>query len=155
MKKTLIATTLVATAAAGTTVLVAGPASADVERRGTCAGATYELNVDRERGGYDVDADIENARAFSEWTVAVRHDGKVAVSRTLEADDDRVELVVEDAGPGLPTGLDATGRGESGSGSTGLGLSIATRTAEDSGGAITTGASDMGGARVSVTLRTD
>ena len=72
-----------------------------------------------------------------------------------DATDDLVELVVEDAGPGLPPGLDATGRGESGSGSTGLGLSIAARTAEDSGGAITTGASDMGGARVSVTLRTD
>ena len=47
-----------------------------------------------------------------------------------------------------------TGRGESGAGSTGLGLSIASRTAEDSGGAVTTGASDMGGARVAVTLRT-
>ena len=78
-----------------------------------------------------------------------------AVRITLDATDDLVELVVEDAGPGLPPGLDATGRGESGSGSTGLGLSIAARTAEDSGGAITTGASDMGGARVSVTLRTD
>ena len=78
-----------------------------------------------------------------------------AVRITLDATDDLLELVVEDAGPGLPPGLDATGRGESGAGSTGLGLSIAARTAEDSGGAITTGASDMGGARVSVTLRTD
>jgi signal transduction histidine kinase len=78
-----------------------------------------------------------------------------AVRITLDANDDLVELVVEDAGPGLPPGLDATGRGESGAGSTGLGLSIAARTAEDSGGAITTGASDWGGARVSVTLRTD
>ena len=51
MKKTIAATTLLATAAAGATVLVAAPANADVERRGTCAGATYELNVDRERGG--------------------------------------------------------------------------------------------------------
>ena len=39
-------------------------------------------------------------------------------------------------------------------GSTGLGLSIAARTAEDAGGALTTGTSDMGGARVAVTLRT-
>jgi signal transduction histidine kinase len=78
-----------------------------------------------------------------------------AVRITLDATDDLLELVVEDAGPGLPPGLDATGRGESGAGSTGLGLSIAARTAEDSGGAITTGASDMGGARVAVTLRTD
>ncbi|HEU4336888.1 MAG TPA: HAMP domain-containing sensor histidine kinase [Nocardioides sp.] len=78
-----------------------------------------------------------------------------AVRISLDATDDVVELAVEDAGPGLPAGLDATGRGASGSGSTGLGLSIAARTAEDSGGAITTGASDMGGARVVVTLRTD
>lgn len=89
MKKTLIASTaLVATAVAGTTVLVAAPASADVERRGTCAGATYELNVDRERGGFEVDADIDNARAGSEWTVAIRHDGKLATSRVLRADNE-------------------------------------------------------------------
>lgn len=88
MKKTLIATTLVATAAAGSTVLVAGPASADVERRGTCAGATYELNVDRERGGFEVDADIDNARPGSEWRVAIRHDGSLATSRVLRADNE-------------------------------------------------------------------
>ena len=88
MKKTLIATTLVATAAAGTAVLVAGPASADVERRGTCAGATYELNVDRERGGFEVDADVDDARPGSEWRVAVRHDGRLATSRVLRADDE-------------------------------------------------------------------
>ena len=88
MKKTLIATTLVATAAAGSTVLVAGPASADVERRGTCAGATYELNVDRERGGFEVDADIDNARPGSQWRVAIRHDGSLATSRVLRADSE-------------------------------------------------------------------
>ena len=68
MKKTLIATTALL-ATAGTTALVAAPAHADVERRGTCAGATYELNVDRERGGFEVDADIDNARVGSEWSV--------------------------------------------------------------------------------------
>ncbi|MDZ5661654.1 hypothetical protein SFC79_07770 [Nocardioides sp. S-58] len=89
MNKTLIAgAALAATAAAGTTVLVAAPASADVERRGTCAGATFELNVDRERGGFEVDADIDRARAGSEWRVAIRHDGKVATSRVLTADDE-------------------------------------------------------------------
>ena len=86
MKKTLIATTLVATAAAGSTVLVAGPASADVERRGTCAGATYELNVDRERGGFEVDADLDNAKPGSSWRVAIQHDGKVVTSRVRTAD---------------------------------------------------------------------
>lgn len=77
-----------------------------------------------------------------------------AVRITLTASDDEVALVVEDAGPGLPAGLDVTGRGESGAGSTGLGLSIAARTAADSGGTLTTGSSDMGGARVAVQLRT-
>ena len=77
-----------------------------------------------------------------------------AVRVTLSGSEDRVDLVVEDAGPGLPAGLDATGRGASGAGSTGLGLSIAARTAEDAGGDLTTGPSDMGGARVAVTLRT-
>jgi signal transduction histidine kinase len=77
-----------------------------------------------------------------------------AVRVTLTATEASVELVVEDAGPGLPPGLDATGRGESAAGSTGLGLSIAARTAADGGGELTTGPSDMGGARVAVTLRT-
>ncbi len=86
MKKTIAATALLATAAAGATVLVAAPANADVERRGTCAGAAYELNVDRERGGFEVDADIDNARVGSEWRVTLRHDGKVATSRVLTAD---------------------------------------------------------------------
>ena len=88
MKKIIATTALVATAAAGTAVLVAAPASADVERRGTCAGATFELSVDRERGGYDVDADIEGAKAYSSWRVTIRHDGKVAARRTLRADDE-------------------------------------------------------------------
>ncbi len=87
MKKTLIATTALL-ATAGTAALVAAPAHADVERRGTCAGATYELNVDRERGGFEVDADIDNARVGSEWRVTIRHDGKVATSRVLRADNE-------------------------------------------------------------------
>jgi hypothetical protein len=89
MTKNLIASTAVAgtlTALAGTTVLVAAPAHADVDRRGTCAGATYELGIDRERGGYDVDADVEGARPSSEWKVVIRHNGTVATARTLTAD---------------------------------------------------------------------
>ncbi len=87
MKKIIASTALVATATAGTAVLVVAPASADVERRGTCAGATYELNVDRKRGGFEVDADIDHARPGSEWRVAVRHDSTLATSRVLRADD--------------------------------------------------------------------
>ena len=79
MKKTIAATALLATAAAGATVLVATPAHADVERRGTCAGATYELNVDRERGGYDVDADLEGAQGRQR--VAASRSATTATSR--------------------------------------------------------------------------
>ena len=86
MKKNIATTALVATAAAGTAVLVAAPASADVERRGTCAGATFELSVDRERGGFEVDADLDGARPGSSWRVAIRHDGKVVTSKVRTAD---------------------------------------------------------------------
>ena len=89
MLKTLIASTaLLATAAAGTTVMLAAPAHAhaDVERTGTCAGATYELNVDRERGGFEVDADLDHARPGSSWRIAIRHDGQVVTSKVHRAD---------------------------------------------------------------------
>lgn len=77
-----------------------------------------------------------------------------AVRISLAATPDQVALLVEDAGPGLPAGIDPTGRGESGAGSTGLGLSIVARTAAESGGTVVCDTSDMGGARVAVTLRT-
>lgn len=82
------------------------------------------------------------------------HTDEGAVSVSLTAADDGVVVVVEDAGPGLPTSFDATGRGSSGSGSTGLGLAIVARIAVESGGELATGRSDLGGARVAVTLRT-
>lgn len=88
MKKLLAATTALAATAAGTTLLVAGPANADVERNATCGGAMYQLNVDRERGGFEVDVDVEGAQAFSTWTLTLRHDGAVAAQRTLKADDE-------------------------------------------------------------------
>jgi signal transduction histidine kinase len=59
-------------------------------------------------------------------------------------------LVVADAGPGLPA--DAIRRGASGSGSSGLGLDIVRRTAEQSGGALRLGSSRHGGLLVTVEL---
>jgi hypothetical protein len=88
VKKTVIASTaLLATAAAGT-VLVATPAHADrdIERTGTCSGARYELSVDRERGGFEVDADLDRARPGSRWRVTLRHDGAVVTSKVHTAD---------------------------------------------------------------------
>jgi signal transduction histidine kinase len=60
-------------------------------------------------------------------------------------------LVVEDSGPGFGA-VDAVRRGASGAGSTGLGLDITRRTARSSGGELTLGAGDSGGARVVVDL---
>ena len=63
-----------------------------------------------------------------------------------------VRLVVEDAGPGLPDD-GVVARGASRGGSTGLGLSIADRTATESGGRLELGRSTrLGGTRVVVEL---
>lgn len=60
-----------------------------------------------------------------------------------------VAVVVEDDGAGLPTS-DVTARGKSGAGSTGLGLAVARRTAEDAGGRLLVGTGPTGGARVAL-----
>lgn len=64
---------------------------------------------------------------------------------------DRVELLVEDDGPGWPQG-DVRGRGVSGAGSTGLGLDIVIRTAERHGGSAELTSSATGGAAVRMLL---
>ena len=61
-------------------------------------------------------------------------------------------LLVADAGPGLRAGADVLRRGASGGGSTGLGLDIARRTAEQAGGGLTLGRSAAGGLAVTVDL---
>ncbi|WP_328989033.1 HAMP domain-containing protein [Kribbella sp. NBC_01245] len=60
-------------------------------------------------------------------------------------------LVIGDGGPGLPD-VDLVARGESGAGSTGLGLDIARRAAESSGGTLTAARSRLGGAQITLTL---
>jgi signal transduction histidine kinase len=59
-------------------------------------------------------------------------------------------LVVTDAGPGF--GAERLGRGSSGGDSTGLGLDIARRTAESSGGSLSVGTAPGGGAAVEATF---
>lgn len=65
------------------------------------------------------------------------------------ATDEGTELIVEDAGPGFPAS-GALRRGQSWSGSTGLGLDIVARTAERSGGGVRLAGGRNGGARVEV-----
>lgn len=65
---------------------------------------------------------------------------------------DRVRLIVEDEGPGFPPTMIA--RGQSGGGSTGLGLDIAWRAAETTGGSLAISARPGGGARVELVLGT-
>ncbi|GAA2070852.1 HAMP domain-containing sensor histidine kinase [Streptomyces albiaxialis] len=64
-----------------------------------------------------------------------------ALSVTVAAERDHGVLTVRDEGPGFPEGTAETfaARGESGAGSTGLGLAIARTTAEDSGGDVVLG----------------
>ncbi len=62
-------------------------------------------------------------------------------------------LVVEDDGPGFRT-TDDLRRGESGGGSTGLGLDIVRQTAEQAGGGVDISSTPAGGARVEVRFAT-
>ncbi|GAB2747315.1 HAMP domain-containing sensor histidine kinase [Salinifilum aidingensis] len=71
---------------------------------------------------------------------------------SLQRNDGVVGVVVEDAGPGVPEQDEALRRGRSSAGSTGLGLDIARRVAESTGGRIVLDRSSLGGARVCLWL---
>ena len=69
----------------------------------------------------------------------------------VRAVHDGVAVAVDDDGPGLPA-ESVVARGHSGAGSTGLGLDVARRTAEDVGGRLELGRSAAGGAHVALVL---
>ncbi len=70
------------------------------------------------------------------------------LSVTVNSDARNARLLVDDAGPGF--GEDELIRGASSAGSTGIGLSIVTKTAAGAGGTVSVRRSPLGGARVEV-----
>ncbi|RFU36364.1 sensor histidine kinase [Actinomadura logoneensis] len=75
-------------------------------------------------------------------------------SVTVHRGRDTTGLLFSDAGPGVAEPEAALRRGASGAGSTGLGLDIARRLAESTGGSLRIDTSPMGGAQIQVWLRT-
>jgi len=73
---------------------------------------------------------------------------------TLRVVRGMVGVIVNDAGPGIDDPRIAAKRGASGGGSTGLGLDIARRVAESSGGELHIDRSPQGGAQIAMWLRT-
>ncbi|GAA3344970.1 HAMP domain-containing sensor histidine kinase [Amorphoplanes nipponensis] len=71
---------------------------------------------------------------------------------TVERGEGWAAVVVDDAGPGIDDPEAAVSRGATGAESTGLGLDIARRLAADTGGRLTLGRGELGGARVMLTL---
>lgn len=71
----------------------------------------------------------------------------------LERDADTATVTVDDAGPGIAAPRKALQRGVSGRRSTGLGLDIARRTVEATGGRVAVLPSPLGGTRVMLTFR--
>jgi signal transduction histidine kinase len=73
---------------------------------------------------------------------------------TLHRGEGSVLVFVADGGAGIADPDAALRRGTSGGGSTGLGLDIARRVAESTGGGLKIGTSSLGGAQVQMRLRT-
>lgn len=94
-----IAVGLTATAAAAAVALgTAVPAHADIDRNGRYGAGSYEFSVDREGRGYEMSFDLDGVKPGSKWVVALRHEGKLVVRKTLTAhrdDDGKGELDIE------------------------------------------------------------
>ena len=65
--------------------LTATPAHA-VDKSQRCDGARMELSVERADGGFEVEADVDDATPGSRWRIVMRHDGKRFFKDVCRAD---------------------------------------------------------------------
>ncbi|MFD0558915.1 signal transduction histidine kinase [Stackebrandtia endophytica] len=96
------------------------------------------VNVPREEVVSCIDALIGNVFAHTPQDAPFRVGLESATAR----------LIVEDGGPGIADPMTALTRGESGAGSSGLGLDIVARVARTGNGRLRIGRSQLGGARI-------
>ena len=122
------------------------PLAEDTERRMTVDVAVGQIRVQVSREDLATCADILLENVFAHTP-----DGVGCAVRLSHREPGGAWLVVADEGPGFPSS-DPTERGRSGIGSTGLGLDIARRIAESSGGTLMIGRSASGGGVVTVGL---
>jgi len=120
------------------------PLAEDTERRMTVhvPGGQLPVRLSREDLATCADILLENVFAHTP-------DGAGCAIRLSYRAPGGAWLVVADEGPGFPQ-TDPTERGQSSAGSTGLGLNIARRIAESSGGTLMIGRSATGGGVVTV-----
>jgi len=120
------------------------PLAEDTERRMTVEVAEGQIRVQVSSEDLATCADVLLENVFAHTP-----DGVSCAVRLSHRDPGGAWLVVADDGPGFPSS-DPTERGRSGIGSTGLGLDIAKRIAESSGGTLMIGRSVSGGGMVTV-----
>jgi len=120
------------------------PLAEDTERRMTVDVANGQLPVRVSQENLATCADILLENVFAHTP-----DGAGCLISLSHREPGGAWLVVADEGPGFPQ-ADPTERGRSGVGSTGLGLDIARRIAESSGGTLMIGHSASGGGVVTI-----
>ncbi|MGW7484543.1 sensor histidine kinase [Nonomuraea muscovyensis] len=119
----------------------------DQSRPWRLTGATLPVSVPVPAGELTAAVDALLGNVF-------RHTAEgTAFGVTLHEGEDAVGILVADAGPGIRDPDAALERGASGAGSTGLGLDIARRLAESTGGSLRLDRSALGGAQVQLWLR--
>lgn len=119
----------------------------DQRRPWRLAGATLPVSVPVPAGELTAAVDALLGNVFRHTTEGT------AFSVTLHEGRDTVGILVADAGPGIGDPDAALERGASGAGSTGLGLDIARRLAESTGGSLRLDRSSLGGAQVQLWIR--